>query len=36
MFAAIREYGASEFDLLRGEYGGDEISSASDYWPSTK
>ncbi len=36
MFAVIRAFGASKFDQLLVEYGGDEISSASDYWSSTE
>lgn len=36
LFDAIREFGASKFDQLLTQYGGDEISSASDYWSSTE
>lgn len=36
MFAAIRRFGASKFDQLLAQHGGDEISSASDYWSSTQ
>lgn len=36
MFAAIRNYGTSKFDRILSENGGQEFSSASDYWSSTE
>lgn len=36
LFDAVRSYGASKFDRILSANGGDEFSSASDYWTSTE
>lgn len=36
LFAAVRSYGGSKFDQVLRENGGQEFSSASDYWSSTE
>lgn len=36
LFEAVRSYGSSKFDQVLSDNGGQEFSSASDYWSSTE